>query len=193
MIALLSDVNWSCSCGGGVHDVTRPSAVLPLLGLLRQLARLLESLTDEQYTLKPAGVLPSSIGGHVRHSLDRVAGLLGGLREGVVDYDRRRHGPEVERSRRAALEALRRDEHELLTFPWEPDRPLRLSVLLTPDAPPAEVLTSPERELAFVSSHTVHHNALIAVIARLLGVALPEDFGYAPATIARLRAQACAR
>jgi uncharacterized damage-inducible protein DinB len=193
MIALLDDVDWSCSCGGGAHAVSRPPAVLPLVGLLRQLARVLESLTDEQYVLKPAGVLPSSIGGHVRHSLDRVAGLLGGLREGVVDYDRRRHGPEVERSRRAALEALRRDEHELLTFPWEPRRPLQVAVLLAPGAPAAEVLTSPERELAFVFCHTVHHNALIAVIARLLGVPLPEDFGYAPSTIARRRAQACAR
>jgi hypothetical protein len=49
------------------------------------------------------------------------------------------------------------------------------------------------RELAFVLSHTVHHNALIAVMALTLGVSIPDRFGYAPSTIAHLEKVACAQ
>jgi uncharacterized damage-inducible protein DinB len=56
-----------------------------------------------------------------------------------------------------------------------------------------EVETTVGRELAFVLSHTVHHNALIAVMARTLGVPVPDLFGYAPSTIAHLEKAACAR
>jgi hypothetical protein len=48
------------------------------------------------------------------------------------------------------------------------------------------------RELAFVLSHTVHHNALIAIMAQTLGVPVPARFGYAPSTIAYLEKAECA-
>jgi len=39
------------------------------------------------------------------------------------------------------------------------------------------------RELAFLLSHTVHHQALIAVICRQLNVPLAAEFGVASATL----------
>ena len=39
------------------------------------------------------------------------------------------------------------------------------------------------RELQFLVSHTVHHDALIAAAARALGVATEPDFGIAPSTL----------
>ena len=59
--------------------------------------------------------------------------------------------------------------------------------------PPTEVETTAGRELAFVLSHTIHHNALIDVMARTLGVPVPDRFGYAPSTIAHLEKAACVR
>src|SRR4051794_38679607 len=78
-----------------------PDAVLPVVVLLRQLAGVLESLSDQQYALKPVGVVSSSIGGHVRHSLDHLEELLAGLATGAIDYDRRQRGTDVERCRHA--------------------------------------------------------------------------------------------
>ncbi len=60
-------------------------------------------------------------------------------------------------------------------------------------APSIAVPTSLGRELAFVMSHTIHHNALIGVIAKLLGIDVPERFGYAPSTLAYLETRRCAR
>lgn len=182
-----------------VTDVERADDVADLVAALaaalRQTADLLDSLTDEQYAHKPGGALPSSIGGHVRHNLDHVASLLAGLPDGALDYDLRERGTAVESDRRAALAAVHRLERDLLRFPWG-DAPaaVRLVLLAAPDRPPVEVATTPARELAFVLSHTVHHNALIAVLAAAVGAAVPAGFGYAPATVAyqNRRALPCA-
>jgi uncharacterized damage-inducible protein DinB len=171
-----------------------PTAVRPLVGLLHQLFDLIETLTDEEYTRKPVGVVESSIGGHVRHNLDHVEALLRGLRSGKVCYDHRDRGTDVECDRVAALGSILRLERELLTFPWdELSHLVTLSALVSPDHPPVLTLTSPERELAFVISHTIHHNALIAVMVKLLGVGVPADFGYAPSTLAHKRSRPCVR
>ncbi|MEO2092004.1 MAG: hypothetical protein ABGY75_21325 [Gemmataceae bacterium] len=171
-----------------------PLAVRPLIGLLRQLFDLVESLTAEQYTRKPVGVVTSSVGGHVRHNLDHVDALIRGLRSGEVCYDHRDRGTDVERDRRAALGELRRLEGELAAVPWhEVPHRLPLSALVAPDLPPTRVVTSPERELAFVVSHTVHHNAIIGIMAKLIGADLPAGFGYAPSTIQHQRSRACVR
>jgi uncharacterized damage-inducible protein DinB len=171
-----------------------PEAVPALLGLLGQLFDLIESLTDEEYTRKPVGVVESSIGGHVRHNLDHVAALLRGLHTGRICYDHRDRGTDVERDRRAALDAILQLEDELRTFPWAQVPHLAaLSALVTPDRAPVVALTSPDRELAFVVSHTIHHNALIRVMVNVIGAEVPADFGYAPSTISHKRSRTCAR
>jgi uncharacterized damage-inducible protein DinB len=171
-----------------------PAAILPIIAVLRQLADVIRAMTDEQYRRKPVGVVSSNVGGHVRHCLDHVEALLAGVEKGELSYDHRQRGTDVETNREAALEVIRRQERQLLAFrPHAERRPLRLSAMVSSALPPMEVETTVARELAFVLSHTVHHNALIAVMARALGVPVPEHFGYAPSTIAHLEKSACAR
>jgi uncharacterized damage-inducible protein DinB len=171
-----------------------PDALRPLVGLLRQLFDLIETLTDEEYTRKPVGVVESSIGGHVRHNLDHIRALLRGLPTGQVCYDLRDRGTDVECDRGAALDAIIHLECELFALRWD-DVPqlVTLSALVAPDMPPAPTRTSAERELAFVVSHTIHHNALIRVMVKLLGADVPAGFGYAPSTLAHNRSRTCAR
>ncbi len=169
-------------------------AVGSLVGLLHQLFDLIESLTDEEYTRKPVGVVESSIGGHVRHNLDHIAALVRGLPAGELSYDHRDRGTDVECDRGAALTAILQLERELLALPWDELPPLvTLSALVAPDRPPVVALTSPERELAFVVSHTIHHNALVRVMVKLIGVRVPADFGYAPSTLVHKRNRTCVR
>lgn len=158
--------------------------VAALAATLQQVHDLIAGMTDEQYVGVPGGVLASSIGGHVRHNLNHVAAALSGLPDGAVDYDRRERGTKVESDRSAAMAAVRNLQHELIRIDWcELPGAVRLSVLACPNNRPVELLTTPDRELAFVLSHTVHHNALIAVIAAAVGAAVPPGFGYAPATV----------
>jgi uncharacterized damage-inducible protein DinB len=167
--------------------------VRPLVELLHQLFDLVESLTDEEYVRKPVGVVESSVGGHVRHNLDHVAALLRGLQAGEVCYDDRARGTDVERDRVAAMDAILSLERELSEVEWSeaPER-VRLSALVAPGLPPVVSPTSPARELAFVVSHTIHHNALIGVMVKLLGVPVPAEFGYAPSTLVHRRSRPCA-
>ncbi len=171
-----------------------PAAVRPLVAVLGQLAELLAGLGAAQYTAALAGAMSSSIGKHVRHNLDHVDALLAGLDRGRVDYDQRRRGTEIETCPQAAVAAIRRQERQLLALDAAIEgKPLRLSVLLCSSGPPVEVTTTVGRELAFVLSHTIHHHALIAILADALGISLPRYFGYAPATIVHREAQACVR
>jgi uncharacterized damage-inducible protein DinB len=166
----------------------------PLVGLLDQLLDLVESLPDEEYARKPVGVVQSSVGGHVRHNLDHVEALLRGLRAGEVNYDHRDRRTDVERDRLVAMAEILRLKQELNAFPWHAvPHPVELTALVAPDRPPVTAVTSAERELAFVVSHTIHHNAIIGIMARLLGTELPTDFGYAPSTVAHQRSRSCAR
>jgi len=156
---------------------------LPIAALLAQLRSVIENLSDAQYAQKPVGVVESSIGGHVRHCLDHVRALLSAVNTGVLDYDHRQRGTAVELCRQAAMDEARRLMDELSQLPGDaPARLVRMSVLMSADAPPLRVYSTIGREMAYTLSHTIHHNALIAAMVRTLGGWLPERFGYAPST-----------
>lgn len=182
------------SSNGGPSGTSRPAAVLPLIAVLRQLAQVIEAMSDEQYCQKPVGVLTSNIGSHIRHCLDHVASLLAAYDSGRLNYDERQRGTSVETNRVAALDVTLKQEADLLAIPVGiEDEPLSLTMLVSPDLAPVEVETTVGRELAFVLSHTIHHNALIGVMAQTLGVPVPARFGYAPATVRHLGSSPCAR
>jgi uncharacterized damage-inducible protein DinB len=42
--------------------------------------------------------------------------------------------------------------------------------------------TSLARELVFALQHTIHHQAIVAVLLHEQGIAAPAEFGYAPST-----------
>lgn len=168
-----------------------PFAVLAFS--LQQLTELLAITSDAQYSRKPVGVIPSSLGGHVRHCLDHFEALCTGAITGVIDYDDRQRGTAVETDRIAALSAIQRIhlqiealDESILT------RTVRVPSIIAGDGTSIETRSSLGRELAFVLSHTVHHNALVAAICRTLGIPIPDRFGYAPATIAHLNESECA-
>lgn len=171
-----------------------PPAVGPLVAVLDQLDELLGDLTDEQYVAKPGGLVTSGIGGHVRHNLDHIEALLRAAETGELDYDRRERGTGIERDRAAARAAIRKLAHQLHDFAWA-DAPafLAMEAIVAPDAPAVTMDTSIDRELSFVLSHTIHHNALIALLAKLQGASLPPDFGYAPSTLAHRGRRPCVR
>lgn len=174
---------------------TETSTTQPLIALLNQLSAVITQLPDAHYTRNPVGVIPSSIGGHVRHCLDHVRSLIDAIDTGQINYDHRCRGTSVESSTQAALTQI--DEFvqslDAIENVDRLDAPLRMTVLLSADEPPVVVRSTVGRELAYVLAHTIHHNALIAAMVKTLGGSLPERFGYAPSTIKNLEAKPCVR
>jgi len=146
--------------------------------LLEQLAGVIAHLDDAHYRLERAREVSGSVGGHVRHCLDHVAALIAGLESGFVDYDIRVRGTAIESRREAALAEIARLIAGLEGVgTCSPDTPVWVDVGTADFAP-----STLARELAFVSSHTIHHFALVALLLHDIGVRVPPRFGYAPST-----------
>lgn len=179
---------------GAAAGARRSNPFALLAAALQQLAELLSVTSDEQYIQKPVGVIPSSLGGHVRHCLDHFEALCSGAATGAMDYDDRARGTMVETDRSAAQRTIRRLQDRVATLDASMlTRPVRVTSMLADDGTSIEALSSLGRELAFVLSHTVHHNALVAAMCKTLGIPIPQRFGYAPSTVAHLDGSACAR
>lgn len=157
--------------------------------ILDQGGELLSLVRGTTYQQPSAVVFNASIGGHYRHCLDHFSSFLSGLVSGVVDYDQRERDPAIERDRDAAR-ALTQNLRDRLAAvsPSALQLPVRVcgAVSYGPVRAPANE-SSAARELAYVIAHAIHHFALIAVIARLNGLALPADFGMAPSTLTHRR------
>lgn len=152
--------------------------------MLGHLATFLSALTPHQYTSAPQNGPGGAIGEHVRHALDHVAALLAGLDRGCINYDDRKRGTAIETDHCAALEAIGCQREQLKQISQElSQRAVDVSSLMSPDAEPVTLASTVGRELSFVLSHTIHHNAIVAFIAHQYGSTLPDHLLYAPATL----------
>jgi len=162
---------------------TTATALLALVDRLDQLATLLEGTPDFDYRWQPAGGVSGSVGAHVRHVLDHVSALLDADGSSFVTYDHRQRDVTLEHSRPAAIQALGRAAADLRARAgcWT-ERPLGLQTIVRRGAAPLVVASSLARETVFVLQHTIHHQAIVALLLNARGVALPAEFGYAPST-----------
>jgi hypothetical protein len=155
----------------------------PLLHLLRELRCMIERIDDHTYTAPGPGRSSGSIGGHVRHCLDHVKALLSATRSRLCAYDRRERGTDVERCRLSALKELEDLEAEVATLAHDV-LDISIAVETQTNAQGTMVVTrsTVAREIVFVSSHIIHHNALVAHLLALHGTHMGARFGVAPAT-----------
>lgn len=167
----------------------------PVASLLRELLDVLGRITPEQYQARCGEqFFNGAVGGHVRHCLDHVRALVDGVAAGEVDYDHRERGTNVEHDPIAAHEEAARLIAELEGLGGTPcDRSLKIVLMPTRDGRSARVSSTLGRELAFVLSHTIHHNAIVKSMAYAIGVSCPRSFGYAPSTLAHQDGCSCAR
>jgi uncharacterized damage-inducible protein DinB len=172
----------------------------PLTQILRDLRSLLSALSNDQYAARAGDLFANStIGAHVRHCLDHARALVDGWRTGEAGYDHRARGTSIETDIAAADAELARliGAVERLSR-LDADEPIGVSFLPSRAAQSITLSSTLARELAFVLSHTIHHNATIRGMVLSLGCAAPESFGYAPSTLAHkdrcaeLRGAACA-
>jgi uncharacterized damage-inducible protein DinB len=156
---------------------------LACANILRQLTDLINQIRDQDFA-RPASTLSNStIGQHLRHTLEFFLCLEKGFHNGVVNYDKRAHDKLIETDRliaRSAMERIRRFVNDLH------ERALLLEVGY--DAAGDQfvtVETTAMRELVYNIEHAVHHMAIMKIGVREIApyVLLSPDFGIAASTI----------
>ncbi|MFT5807762.1 MAG: hypothetical protein ACI9LG_002055 [Moritella dasanensis] len=148
---------------------------------------LLAAMTNEQYCMRAQPYILSCIGEHLRHVLDLYYVLKADV--DVIDYDVRRRGALVESCRLTGLAELAEIKTWLLTL-----QPLMMNTNMVMSTEVSvvntlvtQVETTLVRELIFVSTHAIHHYALMDISAKLCDFNTPKNMGIAPATLTALR------
>jgi uncharacterized damage-inducible protein DinB len=163
-----------------------PTPVCPSLALSRLLDELSSTVIElpaDVYRATFEGGVSGTIGEHVRHCLDHVSALLSADPSGTLTYDHRQRATSVETDPNAALQQMLRIKAALDRWRTRSlDEPIRVSSMIAPDGQSVVGWSTLARELAFVVSHTIHHQATIAVLLTIHGLAVPERFGHSPST-----------
>ncbi|CAD6577752.1 MAG: hypothetical protein CYPHOPRED_000367, partial [Cyphobasidiales sp. Tagirdzhanova-0007] len=159
--------------------------------LLEQISRMSDSEGERILTYESEYIPGSTIGKHLRHSLDHFRLLLDAVPASSnaaaplqVNYDTRTRLLDMERKPAIALQSFQIMSERLSRVMERThlDKSVQLSAL-TPHYQQFE--SSFGRELWFVALHSIHHFSLLKVIACAeLKMQLPEKFGVAPSTLA---------
>jgi hypothetical protein len=126
------------------------------------------------------------VSAHVRHALDHFDSLFRGAESGSINYDQRARDIATEADARVARARVirclnflgRLIEGDLGTTAVE------VKSLVAPDRYGTSVLSTLGRESLFVTTHLVHHLALIRVLLANSEIVFSADFGKALSTIA---------
>ncbi len=153
---------------------------------LDDIAAIVMSVDDATYMARPIAAVSGSIGEHVRHCLDHIGALVAATPARPLSYDRRERATAVERDPAEALRLIMRLKSAVDRWGDRAmDEPVCVVSMVTDAGDTVTGWSTMGRELAFVNSHTIHHEAMIAVLLSLAGVDIPDRLGLAPATPTR--------
>ena len=163
--------------------VADASPVAALRERLYELMRLVLTLSPDAYRMRTSRV-SGSVGEHVRHVLDHLSSLVAACPFAVLSYDHRTRGTAVEVDPSAAVREMMRLDAALERWVDRTlNEPVAVEAVLSTDGRSVTGWSTLGRELAFVMSHTIHHQAIVALLLEQQGSDVPDEhFGYAPST-----------
>jgi len=152
--------------------------------IFEQLSHAIRQLGQEEFTHPSAALSGSSVGQHLRHTLEFFICLEQGCGCGVVNYDKRAHDKLIETDKEVALLAI--DHIRQFIRCQKEDKPLLLEVVY--DLSSCEnlaVQTNYFRELIYNIEHAVHHMAIMKIGIREVAphVLVVPGFGVAASTL----------
>ncbi|MEX0964809.1 MAG: hypothetical protein WDZ52_12290 [Pseudohongiellaceae bacterium] len=175
----------------GLEETTAQSMLINgCINCIEQCNQILNTVSHENYI--DASMGGASIGAHIRHILDKFHCFFVGLPEACIDYDTRKRDREIESNIGAAAFALATVGRRIEQLRQAPARDGFIEVreaVLAP-SPAVGVSSTLERELMSLITHSIHHLAIIALIAKSFGYPIDDDFGKAPSTLVYERNQA---
>lgn len=151
--------------------------------IIRQLENVLSSLDVTQYTQPLVVFNGSSLGQHVRHTVEFFQCLIEGLESGIVDYDARKRDMQIENDLSYTLDCLRNISTRILEIS-DAQKSLLVATYYD-EVIPEMVVSNVQRELVYLIEHSIHHFALvrIGIQENFPEIFLPYDFGVAYSTI----------
>lgn len=152
--------------------------------ILDQLAALVNDIDDSDFCKPSEALSKSTIGQHLRHTLEFFICFEKGFHEGLINYDKRAHDKLIESDKFLALSAIERINHFVSnldgskTLKLEVGYDLKNDVFVTID-------TNATRELVYNIEHAVHHMAIMKIGIREVApyITLASDFGVAASTV----------
>lgn len=151
--------------------------------ILEQLTDLVRQIRAHDF-VKPAETLSNStIGQHLRHTLEFFLCFENGYERGIINYDKRAHDKLIETDKFIALSAIERIRLFVNNLS---EKALRLEVgydIKNEDF--LSIDTTATRELVYNIEHAVHHMAIMKIGIREIAsyICLASDFGIAASTI----------
>lgn len=152
--------------------------------ILDQLSHVVRQVEPGDYCRPSLALSNSTVGQHVRHTLEFFICLEKGFSIGVVNYDHRDHDHLIETNKDLALDVIGR-VREFVAHGNE-NRPLTLEVGYERDNENSQSIdTNYLRELTYNVEHAVHHMAIMKIGLREVApyVDIPVDFGIAVSTM----------
>lgn len=144
--------------------------------------KLLNSISNQQYSNTSVAPYYSSIGGHMRHILDIFDCLFDGLPNGLVDLSARKRNEQVEVD---IVEGINYFNSVLSKLGDLKSADLDQFILVSDDLGLGVVTQNYTLGSLLIQahSHATHHFASLGYIIAQLGIEIPdEDFGYNPTT-----------
>lgn len=152
--------------------------------ILSQLDVVLREISDTDYKKPSPALSHSTIGQHLRHTLEFFVCLEQGYASGVVNYDNRAHDKAMETDK--AIAGAYIDRITTFVNGVHSDKILKLEVGYDLHANTfTTISTNVTRELVYNIEHAVHHMALMKIGIREIApyIKLPPDFGVAASTV----------
>jgi hypothetical protein len=151
---------------------------------LDQLEQVVEKIAPVDFSRPCQALSGSSIGQHLRHSLELFLCLEQGHHSGTINYDNRPRDKRLETDKAAALGAIgqirqfvdQNRTNKLMQLDLSPDLGIDQCI---------SIQTTLYRELAYNVDHVVHHLAIMKIGLREVAsyIDLPPHFGVAASTI----------
>lgn len=152
--------------------------------ILSQLTNLVSQISEQDF-VKPASTLSnSSVGQHLRHTLEFFFCFEKGIENGLINYDKREHDKLIESDKFLALAGIQRIHDFVMNYSSEKELVLEVGYDLQKEEF-ITVQTNYARELVYNIEHAVHHMAIMKIGVREVApyVTLSADFGIAASTI----------
>ncbi len=154
------------------------------LNILAQLASFVEQIKEHDFDRRTETLSNSTLGQHLRHTLEFFICFEQGYEQGTINYDKRIHDKLIESDKFIALSTINRITDFVKVLKEEKNLKLEAGYNLNNEEF-ITIDTTANRELVYNIEHAVHHMAIMKIGIREIApyIKLSPDFGVAASTI----------